>query len=141
MGAFDNLSGVSILLGIGKYLKEHKNEKFFPNQTRVLLISFAGEEAGLRGAKRYVQNHLEEMKQNGTIIVNMDGIAKKDTFIVLDKEPGIGTKHDPAIYEPIYEIAREINPKATICWQIGNCMRRFYWYWQSFCKSFCTIRR
>ena len=114
LGAFDNLSGVSIVLGIGKYLKENKNESIFPKKTRVLLISFAGEESGLRGAKRYVRDHFEELKQNGTIIVNMDSIAKKDTFIVLDKEPGIGTKHDPTIYEPIYELAKKINPKAKI---------------------------
>lgn len=115
LGAFDNLSGVSIVLGIGKFLSDHKNdEKIYPQHTRVLLISFAGEEAGLRGAKRYVKAHYEELKNNETILVNMDGIAKKDTFVVLDKEPGIGTKHDPTIYEPIYNIAKEINPKAKI---------------------------
>ena len=112
LGAFDNLSGVSIVLGIGKYLNEHKNEVGFPKKTRVLLVSFAGEESGLRGAKRYVESHHEEMKQNGTILVNMDGIAKKDTFIILDKESGIGARHDPAIYEPIFEIARELNSNA-----------------------------
>jgi len=115
LGAFDNLSGVSIVLGIGKFLSEHKDdEKFFPKHTRVLLISFAGEEAGLRGAKRYVKAHYEELMNHGTIIVNMDSIAKKDTLVILDKEPGIGTKHDPTIYGPIYEIARELNPKAKI---------------------------
>ncbi|TFG18984.1 MAG: Zn-dependent exopeptidase M28 [Promethearchaeota archaeon] len=111
-GAFDNLSGVSIVLGIAKYLNDHKNDEHFPKKTRVLLISFAGEESGLRGAKRYVEGHFEEMKQNGTIIVNMDSIAKKDTLIIIDKESGIGAKHDPAIYEPIYEIAREMNSNA-----------------------------
>jgi len=115
LGAFDNLSGVAIVLGIGKFLSEHKDdEKVYPKHTRVLLISFAGEEAGLRGAKRYVRAHYEELKNNGTILVNMDGIAKKDTFVIIDKEPGIGTKHDPMIYQPIYEMAREINPKAKI---------------------------
>ena len=115
LGAFDNLSGVSIVLGIGKFLFDHKNDdNFYPKHTRVLLISFAGEESGLRGAKRYVKMHYEELKNNGTIVVNMDGIAKKDTLVILDKEPGIGTKHDPMIYEPIYEIAHEINSKAKI---------------------------
>jgi len=115
LGAFDNLSGVSIVLGIGKYLHEHKDDdKIYPKHTKIHLISFAGEEAGLRGAKRYVKAHYEELKNDKTIIVNMDGIAKKNTFVILDKEPGIGTKHDPMIYEPIYEIAKEINPKAKI---------------------------
>ena len=114
LGAFDNLSGVSIVLGIGKYLNDHKNDENFPKKTKVLLISFGGEESGLRGAKRYVERHYEELKESGTIIVNMDAIAKKDTLIILDKESGIGAKHDPKIYKPIYEIAKEINPNAKL---------------------------
>jgi len=112
LGAFDNLSGVSIIIGVAKYLNEHKSDEDFPKNTRVLLISFAGEESGLRGAKRYIEGHQKEMKQNGTIVVNMDSIAKKDTLVVIDKESGIGARHDPAIYEPIYEIAREMNSNA-----------------------------
>jgi len=114
LGAFDNLSGVSIVLGIGKYLNEHKTNDIFPKRTKVLLISFAGEESGLRGAKRYVEDHYEELKETSTIIVNMDVIAKKNTLIILDKESGIGAKHDPKIYKPIYEIVKEMNPKAKI---------------------------
>ena len=114
LGAFDNLSGVSIVLGIGKYLSKHKNDENFPKKTRVLLISFAGEESGLRGAKRYVESHYKELKETGTLVVNMDGIAKKNTLIIIDKESGIGAKHDPKIYQPIYEIAKEMNPKAKI---------------------------
>ena len=112
LGAFDNLSGVSIVLGIGKYLNEHKNDENFPKKTKVMLISFAGEESGLRGAKRYVKRHFEELKRTETILVNMDGIAKKDTLIILEKESGIGAKHDPKIYQPIYEIAKKMNPNA-----------------------------
>jgi aminopeptidase YwaD len=114
LGAFDNLSGVSIVLGIGKYLNEQKGAENFPRKTKVLLISFGGEESGLRGAKRYVEKHYGVLKETGTIIVNMDGIAKKNTLIILDKESGIGAKHDPKIYLPIYEIAKEVNPKAKI---------------------------
>jgi aminopeptidase YwaD len=114
LGAFDNLSGVSIVLGIGKYLNDHKTDENFPKKTKVLLISFAGEESGLRGAKRYVERHYEELKQTGTILVNMDGIAKKDTLVILDKESGIGATHDPKIYQPIYEIAKSMNPNTKL---------------------------
>ena len=34
LGAFDNLSGVSIILGVAKYLNEHKNDENFPKNTR-----------------------------------------------------------------------------------------------------------
>jgi Zn-dependent M28 family amino/carboxypeptidase len=114
-GAFDNLSGVSVVLGIGKFLAENKNNaEIFPKNTKIYLISFAGEEAGLRGAKRYIEVHYNQLKEEGTIVVNMDGIGKKDLIIIHDKEPGIGAKHDPRIYKPILEIAKSINPKAKL---------------------------
>jgi Zn-dependent M28 family amino/carboxypeptidase len=115
LGAFDNLSGVAILLGIAKYLSENKNnEEIFPKHTRVHFISFAGEEAGLRGAKRYAKAHHDELVSNQTTIVNMDGIAKKDFIVILNKESGIGATHDPLVYEPILDIAENLNLKATL---------------------------
>jgi len=89
LGAFDNLSGVAILLGIAKFLSENKNnDEIFPKYTRVRLISFAGEEAGLRGAKRYVKAHYNELVSNQTTVVNMDSIAKKDFIVIHNKESG-----------------------------------------------------
>jgi len=115
LGAFDNLSGVAVVLGIGKFLSENKdNSEIFPKNTRVYLISFAGEEAGLRGAKRYINAHFDQLKEEETMVVNMDGIAKKDIVIIHDREPGIGAKHDPKIYKPLLDIAKKINPNAKI---------------------------
>jgi hypothetical protein len=114
LGAFDNLSGVSVILGIGKFLSENKNSEYYPKHTRVYLISFAGEEAGLRGSKRYIEAHLKELRENPTHIVNMDGIAKKDILEILMKEPGIGATHDPKIYEPIYQISKKVNPLTNL---------------------------
>ncbi len=114
-GAFDNLSGVSVILGIGKFLSENRNnEKIYPKNTKIYLISFAGEEAGLRGSKRYITNHFNELKEEGTIIVNMDSIGKKEIVIIHDKEPGIGANHDPRIYKPLYRTAKKINPNTKI---------------------------
>ena len=44
----------------------------------------------------------------------MESIAKKDTIIIIDKESGIGAKHNPTIYEPLLKIAKEINSKTKI---------------------------
>jgi Zn-dependent M28 family amino/carboxypeptidase len=109
LGAFDNLSGVAIVLGIGKYLSENKdNCKIYPTHTRVHLISFAGEEAGLRGAKRYAKSHFDELKSSGTIVVNFDSISTKDKVIIVTKEPGIGAKHDQKVYNELLKIAKEL---------------------------------
>ncbi|MFX1408242.1 MAG: M28 family metallopeptidase [Promethearchaeota archaeon] len=112
LGAYDNLSGVSVVLGIGKFLFDNKES--IPKHTRVHLISFAGEEAGLRGAKRYVLQHHKELIDNKTIVVNLDSIGKREIIIIHNKESGIGAKHDPKIYQKILRIAKNLNPNAKI---------------------------
>ncbi|MFX1401938.1 MAG: M28 family metallopeptidase [Promethearchaeota archaeon] len=114
-GAVDNLSGVAIVLGVGKFLHKNKiHKETYPTNTKVVLISFAGEEAGLRGSKRYLKSHIKELKEDQAIIINIESIAIKDIVLCIDKEPGIGAKHDPQIIETLYEIAKEINPNAKI---------------------------
>jgi hypothetical protein len=110
LGAFDNLSGVAVLLGVAKYLSENKNNNnIFPKYTKVHFISFAGEEAGLRGAKRYVKKHYDELLSNRTTVVNMDSIAKKNFIVIHNKESGIGARHDPIVFEPLVDIAENLN--------------------------------
>jgi len=114
-GAFDNLSAVSVVLGIAKYLSENKNvNEIFPKHTRVHLISFAGEEAGLRGSKRYIKAHYDELIANQTKVINMDGIAHKDQVIIHNKETLIGAKHDPEVYELLLKIANDLNIRAKL---------------------------
>jgi len=114
-GAFDNLSAVSVLLGIGKYLKENKdNPEIYPKHTQVQLVSFAGEEAGLRGSKRYLQAHYEELRNIGTILINLDGIGKKDNFIIAKNELLIGAKHKKEIVEKLFEIAQNLKIGSVI---------------------------
>ncbi|MFX0091040.1 MAG: M28 family metallopeptidase [Candidatus Hodarchaeota archaeon] len=114
-GAFDNLSAVSIILGIGRYLHENKNNpKIYPNHTRVHLISFAGEESGLRGSKRYIQAHYDELKETKSIIINLDGIGVKDSVIITKNELLIGAVHDKTINEVLLNIAQDLNVKTAL---------------------------
>jgi hypothetical protein len=68
----------------------------------------------LRGAKRYIDTHLEDLKKTDTAVVNMDGIAKKDILGIFTRESGIGATHDSKIYKPLFEIAKEINPLISL---------------------------
>ena len=115
LGAFDNLSAVSVVLGIGKYLTENKhNPEIYPKHTQVRLISFAGEEAGLRGSKRYVQAHYKELKESGAVLVNLDGIGKKDNIIIAKKELLIGANHNKQMIAKLFEIAQNLKIGAVI---------------------------
>lgn len=105
-GAFDNLSGVAIVLGVGKYLSEHKDE-FLPKNTKIYLISFAGEEAGLRGAKRYLKKHYDELKKENTKMVNIDSVADTKPIIFVDKEILVGATHEESIYTKLKEVAEK----------------------------------
>lgn len=64
-GASDNASGVSMLLSLAKYYKEHASKY------NIAFIAFAGEEAGLIGSQYYVEHPiipLEKIK----FLVNLD---------------------------------------------------------------------
>ena len=112
-GAVDNLSAVAIVLALGKILK--KNKEIVPNNTEIRLISFGCEEAGLRGAFRYVDKHFDELKRLDAECINMDGIHSKDNISIIDFEPSTRTKHSEIVVEKIINAAKssQIKVKAS----------------------------
>lgn len=112
LGAWDNLSGVAILLGIGKFLSENRgNESIYPKHTKIGLISFGCEEAGLRGSKRYVKKHCDELEKNKTIIINIDSVGPKDKIVLINNEVLLGIKHDKELINRLSIIANELKIK------------------------------
>ena len=112
-GAVDNLSAVAIVLALGKILK--KNKEIVPNNTEIRLISFGCEEAGLRGAFRYVDKHFDELKRFEAECINMDAIHSKDNITIIDFEPSTRTKHSEIVVEKIINAAKssQIKIKAS----------------------------
>jgi hypothetical protein len=109
-GACDNLSSCSVIIGLGRYLKEHK--EIIPNNTEIRLISFGCEEAGLRGAFRYAAAHLDELKKPNTMLFNMDGLDNHEFFRVIEYEPTTRTKHSEEVVQKIQKAAQDIGIKA-----------------------------
>jgi len=105
-GAVDNLSAVAVVLGLGRYLKEHK--ELIPPNTEIRLISFGCEEAGLRGAYRYVEAHLEELKQYDAVDINMDGVMSNKALMVIEKEPTTRTAHSKEVAEKLIQASEAI---------------------------------
>ena len=110
-GAVDNLSSCSVVQGIGRYLK--KKRELIPNNTEIRLISFGCEEAGLRGAYRYVEAHYEELKKYDAIVVNMDGLESPDHFQIIEFEPTTRTWHSEEVIQNLLKAAKlvEVNAK------------------------------
>ncbi len=106
MGANDNLSGMAILQGIGATLGT--NKEIIPKHTKILLVGFGSEEAGLRGAKRWVKRHEEELEQKLFYFLNFDGVAKHDDIHVINKETTLGVEYNPDIVKKVVKAAENV---------------------------------
>ena len=102
-GAIDNLSAVAVVLGLGRYLQKHR--EIIPEGMEIRLVSFGCEEAGLRGAYRYVAAHLDELKQHNTVNFNMDGISSADGCGIFSNEPTTRTHHSKEVVEKVEKVA------------------------------------
>jgi hypothetical protein len=71
-GASDNLTGVAMAVEMAKVFSEKKLQN-----TRLRLISFGAEEAGLRGAWAYANTNKEQLLKEKAFLFNLDTI--KDT--------------------------------------------------------------
>jgi Zn-dependent M28 family amino/carboxypeptidase len=111
-GAIDNLSAVSVVLGVGQYLKN--NKAIIPKNTEIRLISFGCEEAGLRGAYRYAERHREELLKYDAQVFNMDGIQSPKNFYIIEYEPTTRTRHSAKIVEKMINAAELVGIKAKI---------------------------
>lgn len=111
-GAVDNLSAVAIILGIGRYVKSHK--EIIPKSTEIRIISFGCEEAFLRGAFRYVEAHLEELQKYDAECINLDTIQSSDYLTFSDKEPTTRTIHSEEVVQKLIKSAELVDVKADI---------------------------
>ena len=91
LGAQDNLSGVSVVLALAHHFSVQKLQNI-----ELWFISFSCEEC-MRGSKRFVQRHYNELKNSKTI--NLDGVGHGELNII-SAEPFYLVKHS-------LELARE----------------------------------
>ena len=91
-GAQDNLSALAVALECAKILSgkkqghnETKNSSIL-DHTRIKIVSFGSEEAGLRGSTAYIRDHWNELKSEKAVVLNLDGIMKKDELVIVTSE-------------------------------------------------------
>lgn len=80
-GANDNLTGVALSLALGKYFAANK-----PRNTRIRIISFGAEEAGLRGAFAYARANKQQLKDENALLVNIDTIKDEEFLTIATSE-------------------------------------------------------
>ena len=101
IGANDNLTSVSMLLGIGNYLKENPLKN-----VEVRLISFGGEEPGLVGSAYYIEKRLAEL--NNVININYETLGS-GTLGIISKERDNNVNHDEGLVAFIQNVGRELD--------------------------------
>lgn len=102
-GAVDNLSAMAVVLGFGRYIKSHPD--LIPKNTEIRLVGFGSEEAGLRGAYRYVEKHYDELKKYNAININMDTLMSPKWLTVFENEPTTRTKHSREVCDKLIQAA------------------------------------
>jgi len=78
-GAVDNLSGSALAVAMCRFLV--KNPSYIPPDTEIRFVSFGSEEAGLRGSRRYVERHLDELKRMDARLLNFEMVAHPEIAI------------------------------------------------------------
>ena len=68
-GAFDNASGVGVILEVARAVVERGERK------SVTFLAAGAEEYGMCGALRYVQAHTDEYDPENTYVINLDGLG------------------------------------------------------------------
>jgi aminopeptidase YwaD len=99
-GAMDDMAGVAVVTGLARHLRDSRQgDGFFPEATEVVLIGMGAEEAGLRGAKRYVEAHKAELERIPSYGLFVDGVYDEQYLSVVHRELFIGAKHSPQLIE------------------------------------------
>jgi aminopeptidase YwaD len=99
-GAMDDLSGIAVVDATGRYLHESRSAGgFCPENTEVVLLATSSEEAGLRGAKRYVKKHAAELKRTPTYGIFLESTADEKHLTVATGELFTGARHDRGLVE------------------------------------------
>ncbi len=101
-GAADNLSACALSLAMARFLRN--NPEYIPADTEIRLASFGSEEAGLRGSRRYVERHLEELKKNDVRLLNLETVTHPRVKILTSDVNGF-VKNDPDMVDSVKRAA------------------------------------
>lgn len=112
-GAADNLSACAVMVAMCRFLV--KNPDHIPADTEICFISFGSEEAGLRGSKRYVERHLDELKQLDTRVLNYEIVAYPEISIMVSDVNGT-VKNSPEIVNSVAAAAQ----RAGVPYKMGS---------------------
>ena len=101
-GAADNLSACGVVVAMCRFLV--RNPECIPADTEIRFVTFGSEEAGLRGSRRYVERHLEELKRLDARLLNLEIVAYREIGILSSEINGT-VKNSPEMVRSVVAAA------------------------------------
>lgn len=101
-GAVDNLAASALTVAMCRFLVN--NPWYIPDNTEIRFISFGSEEAGLRGSRRYVERHLDELNRLDVRMLNFEMIANPEINILTSDANGF-VKNSPEMVSSVNDAA------------------------------------
>jgi hypothetical protein len=80
LGAADNLAASALAVAMCRFLV--RNPSYIPDDMEIRFVSFGSEEAGLRGSRRYVARHLDELKRLDGRLLNFETVAHPEILTI-----------------------------------------------------------
>lgn len=113
-GAGDNMIAVAIAAETAKLFAEAGKTGRGLEHTRLIIVSFDAEEAGLRGARAFVKAHREELHKTKTYALNMDTLYKAAHLNFFDADLNSTVRLSKEMAQECVEIAGSLGYKAFI---------------------------
>ena len=120
-GAMDNATGIAISYEVLKYFHEHPDK--MPARCRIVDMNCGAEESGLRGSLAFVRKHKDDgMLENGYHL-NIDSIADKDFFEVINGDAWLCPHFDKNLENMFFDAMHEagIEKPGKMANPVGGC--------------------
>jgi len=104
-GAVDNLAASALTVAMCRFLVN--NPGYIPADTEIRCISFGSEEAGVRGSRRYVERHLDELHKLDARVLNIEMVAHP-VITILSSEANGTVKNSPEMVQSVVAAAERV---------------------------------
>jgi hypothetical protein len=121
-GAADNLSACALAVAMCRFLV--KNSAYIPDEIEIRFISFGSEEAGMRGSRRYVARHLDELKLLDARLLNFETITHPE-ITILSSEVNGTVKNSPEMVGRVIAAAQN----ARIPYKVQQMVEFYHQEW------------
>ncbi len=101
-GAVDNLAASALVVAMCRFLVQSPAD--IPADTEIRFVSFGSEEAGLRGSRRYVERHLDELQRLDARLLNFEMVAHPEIGILTSDVNGT-VKNSPKMVQSVVAAA------------------------------------